>query len=138
MYVADTPKSCLFAPMTLSVYYEFALRELDFESASPIAITGVSNRCHGESRHVAQHVIVEPFAGCSAVSECLCTIAFESLLVGIARYHPVVVWRVCEEMLQDDVPEHWDTEWHKLSLGNRICFCLRCREVPCGSSLPRS
>ena len=95
----------LFAMIKLSAYYEFALRKLDLEGASPIALADVSNRCHGESFHVSQHVIVEPFAGCPAVSECARTVAFESLLVGIARYHPVVVRRVCEETVQDDVPE---------------------------------
>ena len=122
MYVAGNPSICVFAVIKLSAYYEFALRKLDLEGASPIALADVSNRCHGESLHVSQHVIVEPFAGCPAVSECVRTVAFESLLVGIARYHPVVVWRVCEETFYDDVPGQWDAEWHKLSLGNRLRF----------------
>jgi hypothetical protein len=58
------------AAVHLSAYYELALRELDLEGASLMSIAAVSNRCHGVSFHVSQHVIVERFAGCPAVSEC--------------------------------------------------------------------
>ena len=118
----------------VSAHQELALLELDFESGLSFVSADVPSWCHSESRHVAQHVVVEAFAGCPAMSEGLRTIAFECLLVGIVRYHPVVVRRVCEETVQDDVPEQWDIEWHKFSLGHRV----GCRQVTHGDSLPRS
>jgi len=89
----------------VSGHQELALLELDFESGLSLVRAEEPSRCHRESRHVAQHVVVEALAGYPAVSEGVRTIAFESLLVRIVMYQPVVVWRVCKEVVQNEVPE---------------------------------
>jgi len=87
----------------VSGHQELALLELDFESGLSLVSAEEPSRCHCESRHVAQHVVVEAVAGFPAMSEGVRTIAFECLLVRIVRYQPVVVWRVCKEAVQNEV-----------------------------------
>ena len=99
---------------------------------------------HCESRHVAQHVIVEGCTDFSAVQEVLCCFAFKGLYVGVKRHHPAVVWPVFKQAIKDDFPEFWNDEWHirnfccrgrpaeKQSRG-RVDWCrqaaLRCKQL---------
>ena len=51
--------------------------------------------------------------------------------MGVVAYHPVVAWRICEEVAEDDVPEDWNHERHSSCLENMLCGC----DLHCGSSL---